>query len=98
MGKIYETQTKQVQVLVGKTCDMCGCEVKLNQNMISVSYYHSAWGNDSCDSNRSYEVCNFDCYVDVLETGLKELKDYSYSAVIDDKPYEFIAELVNRLR
>lgn len=57
------------------TCDICGRQIykksleaseELPKNILSVSFYkadtgHNDWGNDSCDSCETHDICSPEC-------------------------------------
>lgn len=59
---IYEEREviKKERVPIKQVCDICGEESK---RLHRISHNHNSWGNDSCDSYETIEICEKDeCY------------------------------------
>ena len=63
--KHYEVMTHEVteNVLVGETmyCDVCKKEIEKGNGYWEVVTGHHDWGNDSCESVESFDVCSDVC-------------------------------------
>lgn len=57
--RTYTTEIKEVKVVSGVKCDVCGKEFN---NMDSVTMKHGDWGNDSIDSYTNKDYCTLECY------------------------------------
>jgi len=69
MSAIKETRqvTKEVEVTIGITCDVCGKAIKGDYWTLRTS--HNDWGNDSVDSFKYFDLCSRKCVC-------QKLKDY----------------------
>ena len=74
--------------VVGYQCDVCSRQVRKSQNR-SITAMHYDWGNDSCDSVKTFDVCSKECY----ETKIRELcvseRYRKYRSYFDDIPISF---------
>jgi hypothetical protein len=98
--KIKKLQTVKEKVFDKLVCDICGKiskEEKPN-GWYNFSHGHGAWGNDSCDSYRNFDVCSIECYLKQLKKSLEEMKEYEDRyANIDHKNIKFIEDLIKAL-
>jgi len=98
---IKETKLIQDTIPVLVKCDCCGNETAYEyqriNNMLGWHHFssgHYEWGNDSCDSVETFDVCSSECYwitvKEQLETFSDDEKDTAY---IDNMNWKFAKEL-----
>lgn len=66
LEKLNETlgvklRSSDMKVETSCKCDICGKEINLGDWFYSVMTGHNDWGNDSCDSIQSFDVCSDGC-------------------------------------
>lgn len=63
MARIYEekevTETVRKRIKVGIKCDVC--EKDINGKYWKLETHHRDWGNDSCESYESFDLCSREC-------------------------------------
>ena len=62
---------KREPVVVGIKCDVCGKDIKYQDNYFRIIMQHHDWGNDSCDSIEIFDVCSKDCILPKLSNYFK---------------------------
>ena len=80
MSNIYkEVMTKQI---VGHQCDICGQQ---HESYETVTAQHSSWGNDSCDSSKTLDVCSDVCFVKAVKQLIEDddYKEYESTEIND---------------
>lgn len=92
--KIIEKRTVETSVVVGYRCDRCDQEADNPTDWATVSHHHSEWGNDSCDSHETFDLCSPKCYLEQLRSSVDSLEGYSRTGNVDDKPVGFVAALL----
>lgn len=55
------------KVVIGMQCDICGKVIHSGSKYISANTSHSDWGNDSCESFQSWELCSIECASQLME-------------------------------
>ena len=86
MSKLYKTElvtetvTKEKQIRIGFKCDVCG---KRHNNEHGKKYWsvttqHHDWGNDSCESIETFDVCSKECLHELLDEYVRNC-DGSYT-------------------
>lgn len=97
MSDIKETKHVQQYITVGKKCDVCEKEEigRRCADWETVSWYHSDWGNDSCESHESRDVCSATCFIKALREAVRILYD-TPSGVINDMNINFVKELFKK--
>ena len=95
MSYITEIKTVQEKVTVGLKCDICGATTddEDNTQWTEVSHSHSDWGNDSCESFKTFHVCSPQCYIAQLASSIRDL-EYSDTGIINDMSLEFVVNLL----
>ena len=85
-------QTKDI--IVGYKCDFCKSESngeKFPAEWHSFESYHNEWGNDSCESYESFDVCSVSCYIAILKSNIHGSETFR----IDEKTSSFAKKLVD---
>jgi len=100
--EIREKRTIQSEITVGHECDVCKKRVMQNNTLpkgwIDFNVSHDEWGSDSNESFECYDVCSFECYIKRLEFCVAEMKEYSRTAIIDNKPHDFITDMLSKIK
>lgn len=91
--KIIEKRTVETSVVVGYRCDSCAQEADKPTNWVTVSHHHSEWGNDSCESHETFDLCSPKCYLEQLRSSVESLNGYR-TGEVDEKPVGFVAALL----
>ena len=91
--RTYAKEFKEVNVLTGAKCDVCGKEDK---KMDSAAMNHNDWGNDSVDSYISFDYCSLECYKALAIQFLND-PDYCYreTSEFDDIEIDKLKILIN---
>ena len=66
-------------VTVGYCCDNCGVKIYVDSFPMDWHRFnsnHSAWGNDSCESYESHDVCSANCYISKIKSVVKSEGGY----------------------
>ena len=77
------TVTEKVLVSEKRYCDVCKKEI--TDHHWRLSTHHSDWGNDSCDSFETFDICSPDCLREKFE-------EYVYESNTDMNTMEFEVE------
>src|SRR6056297_970601 len=95
-------QQKQVvkleNVTVGHECDNCGKvinESRFPDEWHHFSSGHNEWGNDSCESVESYDVCSPECYIEKLTKVVETEMDDISNGEVDDMKIQFARRMVD---
>ena len=56
------------------TCDVCGKVIQ--DTYWRLATHHDDWGNDSCDSYESYDICSHHCASIKLDEYFNQCHDY----------------------
>jgi hypothetical protein len=96
MTTLYKEETQMVKVPNGTQCDVCGKTTKDDSDWVKIEHYHSAWGNDSCESFEYFDACSVDCYTEQLKRSIRELEG-NHGGKINEMRTEFVVMLIERL-
>ena len=85
--KVIERLEKR-SVVVGMVCDVCGKPIPPSQwrelrPVYSITTGHYDWGNDSCDSVETQDVCSPACAIKLVSEYLNRTYNKSNSAYIN---------------
>jgi len=85
MSKLYKTElvtetvTKEKKIRIGFRCDVCRKEHKdMAKKYWKVTTQHHDWGNDSCESIETFDVCSKECLHKLLDEYVRNC-DGSYT-------------------
>lgn len=102
-----EIKNKTEKVVVTETttgwiCDNCGREVNCESidppdGWHQFFHQHHAWGNDSFESLVDYDVCSVKCYIDKIESAIKE-DGNNMGFEVDEMTVSFATKLVEVFR
>lgn len=87
--------TRTESVIVGKTCDYCGSEIKVwnliksDNPYFAITTGHHRWGNDSDASRRTTDACCVECLKVAFE---KYCADKGYDSYIEIEKHRFTTE------
>lgn len=76
MSNVNGIRVVQQEVVVAKQCDGCsrteGDLDKVADTWAIITWWHTAWGNDSVDSHERVDVCSPPCYWRMISKALKQ--------------------------
>lgn len=67
------TKTEKVMTSEKRYCDIC--EKEITDHHWRIQTWHNDWGNDSCESFETFDICSVDCLREALENYIKESND-----------------------
>lgn len=77
--KKYEFKEHVVKenTLVSETmlCDICGKEIPNGHGYWHLHTFHNDWGNDSCESSESFDLCSPECLKAKFDEYCKDSND-----------------------
>ena len=89
MSEILSEATEKVvrikRKITGIKCDICGKIIPVNKGLDNSRYFavrtgHNDWGNDSCESVKSYDTCP-DCIIKFTTEYLQDVEGTEYIEV-----------------
>lgn len=90
---IYEEKLIKTKVAVSKVCDICGKE---KEDLRYIQIYHQDWGNDSCESVTSIEICHDSkCYSKAVTKFLNNPSYKHCNSFFNDISIEDIRTIIN---
>lgn len=72
MASIYLKKSIIKEKLDHYVCDICKKETSISDNE-PVSQHHNEWGNDCCESYKTYDTCSPKCFLEAVKRTLKEI-------------------------
>ncbi|MEV0360114.1 hypothetical protein AB0H71_29050 [Nocardia sp. NPDC050697] len=102
MSELKEKKQVLRDETVAYKCDFCD-KVEHEYSTYKDTWYrfsrsHQGWGNDSCESYESFDVCSVRCFTAILKKELSELSAYArHDAEIADMPFAFAQSLAAAL-